>query len=133
MPFAGGVPRLPRLLGMAYSALAAALIVCLLLRDGLLPRLLRCGPMAWLGKLSYGMYLVHMISMAVAYRLLPGARTRFDLNLLAYALTCALAAGGAWLLAVLVERKAIDAGRRLSRRLLKRADRSRPALSPLRA
>jgi peptidoglycan/LPS O-acetylase OafA/YrhL len=133
VPFAGGVPHLPRLLDMVYSALAAAFIVGLLLRDGWLPRLLRCGPLSWLGKLSYGMYLIHMISMAVAYQLLPGARARFDLNLLAYVLTCALAAGGAWLLAVLVERKAIDAGRRLSRRLLKRADRSRPALAPLRA
>src|SRR5262249_5005650 len=52
VPFAADVRHLPRLLDMLYSALTAALIVGLLLRDGWLARLLRCPPLTWVGKLS---------------------------------------------------------------------------------
>jgi peptidoglycan/LPS O-acetylase OafA/YrhL len=120
---AAGVPHLPRALEVIVALAAATLIGCLLLGDGPLHRLLRSGPLTFVGRLSYGVYLLHMVAMAVVYALLPAAATQRGLNLLAFALTSGVAVGTAWLLAVTVERPLVEVGRRWSKMLQAREER----------
>jgi peptidoglycan/LPS O-acetylase OafA/YrhL len=114
---AAGVPHLPRTLEVIVSLAAAAFVGSLLLGDGPVHRLLRSGPLTWVGRLSYGVYLLHMLAMAGVYALLPQAATHFGLNLLAFVLTSAAAVLAAWILAVTVERPLIEVGRRWSKTL----------------
>jgi peptidoglycan/LPS O-acetylase OafA/YrhL len=120
-----GVPHLPRALEVLVSLAAATVIACLLLGEGPLHQFLRSGPLTFIGRLSYGVYLLHMVAMAVVYAVLPGAATERGLNLLAFMLTSGLAISAAWVLAVTVERPLIDVGRRWSK-LLQEREASRP-------
>ena len=47
---------------------------CLVEGRGPAARLLRSAPLTFVGRLSYGVYLVHLLAMAVVYRLLPVAQ-----------------------------------------------------------
>ena len=112
--------RLPLVLEALYTGLTATVLVGLLLLDGPIQRLLCWRPLLWFGRMSYGIYLVHMIVMATIYQMLPTARDHLVVNLLAFPLVCATSAAVAWGLALMIEGPAIEVGRRLSRRLLNR-------------
>jgi peptidoglycan/LPS O-acetylase OafA/YrhL len=86
--------------------------------DGLAQRVLRWRPLSEVGKLSYGMYLIHFLPALVGHSVatrLPWAGARPWVAL-------AVAAGGsiavAWVLAVTVERPFIRLGRKWSARLM---------------
>src|SRR5262249_48972505 len=111
------------LLGARYEAIRyvhpaaiAVGMVVLLLADGPVQRVLRTRPAVFLGSISYGIYLVHLLGINVAERGLPagdaavGAACTF---LLAIAATVA----GATLLHVLVEKPALRLAKRWSRTL----------------
>jgi peptidoglycan/LPS O-acetylase OafA/YrhL len=105
-------------LELLYPAATALLLAGVVLGEGPLQRLLRRPLLVGLGRLSYGVYLVHVLCLVAAYRLLPASATGLAGSVLAFALTAALSALVAWLLAVTVERPLIEFGRRWSRRLL---------------
>src|SRR5262249_908567 len=102
------------LLDVAYTLTATTFLACVLLDDGSIRRPLRAAPLVFVGRLSYGVYLVHVLAMIAAYRLLPFAPGRPVLGVLSYLLTCGVAIGVAWLLALLVERRGVELGRRWS-------------------
>jgi peptidoglycan/LPS O-acetylase OafA/YrhL len=101
-----------------YGAATAALLGGVLLGEGPLQRFLRNRVLVFIGKLSYGIYLVHVFGVVVAHKLVPATAGGPGISLLAYVLACALSVVGAWVLAVLVERRFIRLGQRWSRRIL---------------
>ena len=103
-----------------YGLACSAFLVALVTGEGVQNRVLRCAPLALVGRLSYGVYLVHVFGIVAAYRLVPawgGPAT----SVLVYVTACALSIVAAWLLALAVERPGIAIGRRWSRSLLDRA------------
>jgi peptidoglycan/LPS O-acetylase OafA/YrhL len=100
-----------------YTLTTSILLVSILLGEGLLPRALRTPSLVHVGKLSYGIYLIHVLCIVVAHKLAPPDRG-LAVSVLAYLLACGLSVAAAWVLAVVLERPCIDWGRRWSRRLL---------------
>jgi peptidoglycan/LPS O-acetylase OafA/YrhL len=116
-----------------YAVVAAVLLTSVLLGDGLLQRALRTAPLVFVGKLSYGVYLLHVLAMIAAYRIVPTVANPVAAGLLAYGATCAVAVAAAWGLSVVVERHGIALGRRWSRWLLERDTARGPVLGSVRA
>ncbi len=112
-----------------YIFTGAIFLAAVLLGDGPVQRLLRTRVLVEVGKLSYGIYLIHIFAIAAAHRLAPTLLGPTVAGVLAYLLACALSTAAAWVLARLLERPCIELGRRWSRRLLERppADRPLPA------
>ncbi len=124
LPFCAGgalalarVPALPGwgrvLLGLAVlglsvtnndvvGVLASVLLITLALRPGPLLAWLRWRPVAWLGKVSFSLYLIHLPLLAAVVQLLEGRAPRS----LAVALGMALSLPAAALLHAAVERPA---------------------------
>ncbi len=88
--------------------LAVPLIVTLIGAPGsLLARAVGCAPLRYLGRISYALYLFHLLMRNVVYHYLPHGST--DLNaLLTIALSVALAAAS-W---ALIESRVLARGRR---------------------
>jgi peptidoglycan/LPS O-acetylase OafA/YrhL len=112
----------------AYTCAATGMLACFLLGDGSLKRLLSWRPLAIIGRLSYGIYLIHMVCMAIAYRLLPTMSWGWPGSVLALVATSILSIAAAGLLHVTVESFGIELGRRWSRGLIERAQVQPPAL-----
>jgi peptidoglycan/LPS O-acetylase OafA/YrhL len=106
---------------LLYAAATVMLLSAVLTGDGSLSRVLRVAPLVFVGRLSYGVYLVHVLAIIAVNRVLPVYPSPLVHGMAAYALTCAVAVGLAWLMSVLVEKKGIELGRRWSSRLLERA------------
>jgi peptidoglycan/LPS O-acetylase OafA/YrhL len=102
---------------LLYTAAVAALLTCLLLGEGPLQRLLRWRPLAFVGRLSYGIYLIHMLCIPATYKLVSASTLGWTGSVLAFAATCLLSIAGAWVLQAAVEAPGIALGRRWSRRL----------------
>jgi len=103
-----------------YSLVATALLGSLVMSDGTLPRLLSYRPLALIGSLSYGIYLIHMFAVSAAQKIadrLPGEYLRIAV---AYVIASALAIAGAWVLSRTIERPMIRLGRRLGERWMDR-------------
>jgi peptidoglycan/LPS O-acetylase OafA/YrhL len=112
-----------------YWLAGAVFLTSVLLGDGLVQRLLRGRGLVFVGKLSYGIYLIHIFGIAAAHRLAPAG------GVPAYVLACVLPTAGAWVLSVAVERPCLELGRRWSRRLLERreaGERTLPAVAAAR-
>jgi peptidoglycan/LPS O-acetylase OafA/YrhL len=118
------LPRCPLPYGWdaLYALTTTLLLAGVLLGEGPLQQALRAPLPVFLGKLSYGIYLLHIFAVAAAYRLVPSAGQPALTGVLVYALACVLSVPPAWVLARLVESPCIDWGRRWSRRILQRAD-----------
>jgi peptidoglycan/LPS O-acetylase OafA/YrhL len=101
------------------------LLAALLLGEGPIQRFLRGRALVGVGRLSYGVYLVHVLCLIAVHRVLPAATGRLDVGLLAYAATCGLSIAVAWILSCVVEKPCIEVGKRWSRRLSERAVRFR--------
>jgi peptidoglycan/LPS O-acetylase OafA/YrhL len=113
------------LLNIVYTLAATGLLACVLLGDGLLQRLLRWRPLVFVGRMSYGVYLIHMLCMSAVYKLFPALLLWRGGNLAAFPLTCLLSIAVAWGLHVAVESPCIELGRRWSRTIMDRAARRR--------
>jgi peptidoglycan/LPS O-acetylase OafA/YrhL len=85
--------------------------------EGPAARLLRWRPLVFVGRLSYGVYLLHLLALGLAYRLLSAGPLHPAMSLVAFALASALSIAGAWLLSVTVETPGIRLGRRWSQAL----------------
>jgi peptidoglycan/LPS O-acetylase OafA/YrhL len=108
-------------LNIAYTAAVAALLVCVLVGDGILQQVLRLRPLVFVGQLSYGIYLIHMLALHAAAKLVPLDKTGALGNGLTFVVTCLLSVGLAWVLRHVVESPCIEFGRRWSGRILARA------------
>jgi len=76
--------------GIVEFVLAALVAACCIREDNLAAPLLRTRPMHFVGEISYGMYLLHMLAIT-AVRPLVGARSGISVFLAGTALTIVLA------------------------------------------
>lgn len=114
-------PSLADGLNVLYTVAVGLFLAGLLVEDGPLQRVLRWRPLVSIGRLSYGMYLLHMLAMAVIYRLLPASGLSVAGSILVYVLTCLLSIALAWVMYRTLESFGINLGRRWSRRIIERA------------
>jgi peptidoglycan/LPS O-acetylase OafA/YrhL len=117
--------------GPVYALTIGALLISLLLGNSLVARSLRLPALTFIGRVSYGVYLIHLLCLAVASRMLPDTSGRMDLQVVLYLATCALSIAGAYVLALLVERPLIEIGRRWSNRILAGATPQRKGVDPV--
>lgn len=96
---------------LLYSILAASALVIVVLSERYLRGILRARPLVWIGTLSYGIYLIHVLALAVAEKLAPN----FVAALL---LACVLSILAAWVMHHTVEKPFIALGRRWSAKLM---------------
>jgi peptidoglycan/LPS O-acetylase OafA/YrhL len=99
--------------GLATTALMGAILTA----DGPVQWLLRTGPLVFLGKISYGMYLFHGLGTSAAQRLTRGHP---ELAWITYGLAILATAAIAYGLALVIERPGIRLGRRWSDAILRR-------------
>jgi peptidoglycan/LPS O-acetylase OafA/YrhL len=111
-------PTLAYLCDTAYACAVTAFLASVLLGEGRVQRALRWEPLVFVGKLSYGLYLVHILCLNVAQRLFPPHTGNVAVSIGAYVTTCVLAIALARLLATVVEKPCIEIGRRWSKRIL---------------
>src|SRR6266496_1956002 len=102
------MPRHPStVLFVAYAALTSVLIGVLADSRTLLHQVLESKPLVWVGRVSYGIYLIHMLCVRVAERISSNA-------LGAYVITCLLSVAVASFLYLVIERPLIGLGRRIA-------------------
>jgi peptidoglycan/LPS O-acetylase OafA/YrhL len=103
-----------------YALGIGLLLISVLLGESLVSRSLRLAPLTFIGRVSYGVYLIHILCRAVASRILPDLGDNWMMQVVLYATTCILSVAAAYLLALAVERPLIEVGRRWSNRILAR-------------
>jgi peptidoglycan/LPS O-acetylase OafA/YrhL len=108
MPIPRAIPQ-----GMVYSVAAAVTLAFLVTRDSYLRRALAFKPLAFIGTLSYGIYLVHILCINVVDRLIPPGGS-IPKAVLSYGLACILSIAVAYGLHIVVERPLIGVGKRLA-------------------
>jgi len=105
--------RYPLYTRSVYGLLIMLLLAALVTTQGWMNRVLSLKTLVFIGKLSYGMYLVHILCLNIVEKLIhPGS----GLALPAYLATCAVTIAAAWLLHLTVERPMINFGKSLLRR-----------------
>jgi peptidoglycan/LPS O-acetylase OafA/YrhL len=109
---------------LLYPLAATGLLIVLLDGQGMAAWLFRRRPLVFVGRLSYGVYLLHLLAMGMVYRLLPAHWTHPAWSILAFALCAVLSIGGAWVLSWTIEIPFIRLGRRCSAGLVERTIRS---------
>jgi peptidoglycan/LPS O-acetylase OafA/YrhL len=97
------------------------LLVPLLRGEGPAAWLLRWRPLVFAGRLSYGIYLLHLLALGIVYRFLPNGPLHPAMSILAFAAAAGLSIGGAWLLSLAIEMPGIRLGRRWSQTLMEGA------------
>jgi peptidoglycan/LPS O-acetylase OafA/YrhL len=100
---------------MSYAVAAAVLIGCFASSQGLAYGVLSWRPFVFIGKLSYGIYLVHILCLNLVEHFAKPGRGR-GVGILAYAGTLSVSTGVAYLLHLSLEVPMIRLGRYLSRR-----------------
>jgi peptidoglycan/LPS O-acetylase OafA/YrhL len=113
-----------------HAVATTALLAAVLVGDGPVQRLLRTGPLVFVGRISYGMYLFHGLGISAAQKVLRPESGRLEVSLLAFAAAAAVTILTAYGLAVLVERPCIRLGRRWSDAILERRARAAEAEAP---
>jgi peptidoglycan/LPS O-acetylase OafA/YrhL len=103
---------------LAYLFAATLMVGEVVAADGPVHRVLRWRPLAEVGKLSYGMYLIHFLPMLVGHWLAARLPWTGAKPFVAFAVAVGGSVAAAWVLAVTVERPFIRLGRRWSARLL---------------
>ncbi len=101
----------------AYAVVVMLLVGILVIREGRIQRFLSKPLLGFLGELSYGIYLVHILCLNVAEKAFPPGK---GLAVPAYILTCLLSIMVAYILHRTVEKPMIHLGRTFSQRLLKK-------------
>jgi peptidoglycan/LPS O-acetylase OafA/YrhL len=107
-------------LRVGYTIATALLIGAVVQSDSGVARTLRQPLLVWVGRLSYGMYLIHLFASNIAQKLVPGSASDPRNAVASLAVACLASIVMAYLLAVTIERPFIALGRRLSRAILQR-------------
>ena len=97
-----------------YAVVTGAFLIGLLTGGGMIRRALAWGPFVTIGRLSYGMYLLHYFGLNAAEKIAKPGSGRIEVAAVAFLLALAFTAGLAYVMARLVERPCIALGRRLS-------------------
>jgi peptidoglycan/LPS O-acetylase OafA/YrhL len=114
--------RLPSVfVARLYPIAVAVFMVSLLAGRGLFGRALGCAPLVFIGKVSYGMYLVHLLCSNAANLVFRPGSGQWYIGVLAYLLTCLLCIAVAKVLSVTIEQPFIRIGHRWSARIFKKA------------
>ena len=100
-----------------YPFAAAALILSVVAGDNWIRRLLSTKPLVFVGTLSYGIYLVHVLCLNIAERVFRPGTGRIEISILAFISSCLISIAAAYVLAQTVERPFRRFGRTLSQRL----------------
>jgi peptidoglycan/LPS O-acetylase OafA/YrhL len=103
---------------IGYSLVAACLIAATMVTEGNLARFLSTPFLVLLGKLSYGMYLLHVLALNAAEKIVGPTQDSVVLSIVAYLLACAITVAAAYPLHVFVETPLISYGRSWSRTVL---------------
>ena len=111
-------PTLAYLCDTAYAVAVSAFLVSVLMGEGRVQQALRWGPLVSIGRLSYGIYLIHILCLNVAQKVFQPHTGNVAVSVGAYLLTCAVSVGVAWCLAAVIEKPCIEIGRRWSKRIL---------------
>jgi peptidoglycan/LPS O-acetylase OafA/YrhL len=112
-----------------FGVSVVVFLACLLCSEGSVRRVLGWWPLAFVGRLSYGIYLIHVLCLNVAQRIFKPSRDNpLYISIAAYLLTCVLSIGVAYVLFRLIEKPLIEIGRRWSKRVL-----AEPVAKPLAA
>jgi len=110
----------------AVAAVATYLVAHVMLRDGVMRRMLSYGPLVYLGQRSYGAYLLHVLAIHIGYMAF-GSTTNVG-GLLTACFALAVTIPAAELLYRAVERPGMDVARRLVERLKPASGRERASL-----
>jgi peptidoglycan/LPS O-acetylase OafA/YrhL len=103
---------------LAYLFTATLMVGEVVAADGPVHRVLRWRPLAEIGKLSYGMYLIHFLPMLVGHWVAARLPWTGVTPLVAFGIAAGGSVAAAWVLAVTVERPFIRLGRKWSGRLM---------------
>jgi peptidoglycan/LPS O-acetylase OafA/YrhL len=101
----------------AYALVVMFLLGILVITEGRIQRFLSTPLLGFIGELSYGIYLVHVLCLNVAEKAFPPGK---GLGVPAYVLTCLISIAVAYVLNRLVEKPMIHVGRMLNLRLQRR-------------
>jgi peptidoglycan/LPS O-acetylase OafA/YrhL len=116
------VPHVPkdvhRVFLSAYSVATGLLLMAIVLGDGPIQRVLRRPMLVMIGKLSYGIYLVHILALHLAEKIATPGTDNPLVSIAALLLAYLFSVCAAYLLAMAIERPGIALGRRISRRLI---------------
>ena len=104
-----------------YPVAVALFMVSLLAGRSPFGRALGCSPLVFMGKISYGMYLVHLLCSNAANVVFRPGSGKWYVALLTYLLTCALCVAVSKVLAVAIEQPFIRLGHKWSARILGKA------------
>jgi len=110
---------------VVYALAVALFLMSVVLGDGVVQRALRWPPLVFIGKMSYGIYLVHLLTLNVAEkavnRLWPPQDPSPTLNVasvVALMLACIFSVIAAYVLHRVIEKPCIEFGRRWSKRIM---------------
>jgi peptidoglycan/LPS O-acetylase OafA/YrhL len=103
-----------RSLTEVYPVAVAFFLATILAAPTPLGKLLATGPLVFVGQVSYGVYLVHMLCLNVVEKVFVPGSGRVAQAAAAYGAACVVSVGLSYMLARLVERPMIRRGRRWS-------------------
>jgi peptidoglycan/LPS O-acetylase OafA/YrhL len=116
------IERLPTVfIARLYPVAVALFMISLLAGRGPFGRALGCAPLVFIGKISYGMYLVHLLCSNAANLVFRPGSGKWYIGVLAYLLACALCIAASKALAVAIEQPFIRLGHKWSARILGKA------------
>src|SRR5262249_41563395 len=98
----------------AVAVVATYLVAYVTLQEGIVRRVLICGPLVYLGQRSYGAYLLHVLAIHLGY--MAFGSTTLAAGLLTTCFTLAVTIPAAELLYRTVERPSIGMAQRLTER-----------------
>jgi peptidoglycan/LPS O-acetylase OafA/YrhL len=100
-----------------YAIVATFLFASVILGTGWLPRALGWAPLAFVGRISYGIYLVHRLCLNPVEDFLGAADGGVAINVLSYFVACAVSIAGAYIMYRVLERPLNRFGHGWSRRI----------------
>lgn len=113
LQLSGIAPFLNNYFRSVYALTFAVFLGMLLTSEGVLHRVLSRRVLTFVGEVSYGVYLVHILCLNIAEKLFPPDR---GLAIPAYALTCAISIAVAFVIHRTIEKPMIKIGKRLSQK-----------------